>query len=113
MDFLHLIYHEHSFCPMTNIPDIPNVYSPNLFARRQMRVSGSGSECGLSRNGTISLLCILLGREEEAVSDALKVSITFSKEICHLLCNQKGKTLCFWYTIIQFALPVPLTHLNL
>lgn len=52
---------------------------------------GSGSESGLSRNGTISLLCILLGREEEAVIEALKVSIAFSKEVCHLLCNQKGK----------------------
>ena len=57
-----------------------------------------GGEYGLSRHGTTSLLCILLRREEEAVSEALKVSIAYSKEICHLLCNQRGNTIALTVT---------------
>ena len=42
------------------------------------------------RNGTVSLLNVLLGREEEAVHAALEVGIVYSKEICKLLCAQSG-----------------------
>jgi hypothetical protein len=44
----------------------------------------------VTRHGTISMLNMLLGREEEAVHAALEVSINFSKEICKLLCSQTG-----------------------
>ena len=35
---------------------------------------------GVTRHGTVSLLNMLLGREEEAVRAALEVGIVFSKE---------------------------------
>lgn len=45
----------------------------------------------------MSLLNVLLGREEEAVHAAIEVGIVYSKEICKLLCSQSGVKRFFYF----------------
>jgi hypothetical protein len=42
----------------------------------------------IERNKAISMLNILLGRDEEAIKAALKIDMIYAKEVCKLLCGQ-------------------------
>jgi hypothetical protein len=42
----------------------------------------------IQRNKAISMIHILLGREEEAINSALKIDIMYAKELCKLVCGQ-------------------------